>query len=104
MSVEILNPGEVCIFYLIDGKILFSESVFFGEEFIKFDSKKTLLLQFVQGKTPGEIGISSKKFSEYIIPSSVLKIPRNSVVMMQNTTSKTFLDSMRAALAGLVIP
>ncbi len=99
----ISTEGNFCIFSLSDGRILYTETAKFEDKFVDFDAKKTMVIQVVPGKTKDEVGIASKKLSEFLLPMSKMRVPLSSIISIQDATNKNLVDSMRTALSGLVV-
>ena len=98
-----LTEGVMGLYYLVNGVILFSETVKWQEgEGLYFESKETMVIGMQQqGK---QVNISAQRLSENPFKPGSLWVPESALMMTVRTKDADFVAKMRAALSGLVIP
>jgi hypothetical protein len=97
---DVIAGGALCLFTLSDGKIFFSETAVDKGDHYEFDAKKTIYL--IMSPAPGgQMNIAGKKLSEFFIPTDKVHVPKTSIVMVQDITAKSFIDSMRSQISSI---
>ena len=104
MAKESSNHENYCIFTIVDGRVLFSETAVIEEKFIEFDSEKTLMIRFKPAEEEGQFLIEHIRLSSYLTKSSKMRFPMTSIIAMQDLTEFAVLEVMRNSIAKTDFP
>lgn len=97
-AVNAIDRKEYRLFYLVDGRILYSEDYIKGSDSFEFKTAKTLGVQLGRGQ------VQVAKIID-VLPGkpSRLMVPKTSVALVTDVSDQKMIEELRGALSGLVL-
>lgn len=96
--VDVDMDSEYRLFYLVDGRVLYSDDYIAAPEGFEFNTARTLGVQMGHGQ------VQVAKIVD-VLPGkpSRLMVPKTSVALVTDVSDQKMIEELRGALSGLVL-
>lgn len=97
------TPGELVLYHLASGQLLYTEDVREEDDSYVFDGDKTLLVQ-VSSMERGQLAISMAKLGAAGFRPKVTRVKKSYVALIQDCGDPAIVQKAHEALSGLLLP